>query len=52
LVVFCLYYYVRDPHKTELMNLWLIQILCNILLYIFFAIGLFISKNDKIKNNT
>ena len=52
LLVFCLYYYVRDPHKTELMHLWLIQIVCNILLYIFFAIGLFISKKEKMQEIT
>ena len=48
LVLFCLYYYIRGPHRAELWNLWLIQIICNILLYLFFAVGLFISKKERI----
>ena len=47
-LVFSLYYYIRDPHRAELYNLWLIQIICNILLYLFFAVGLFISRKEEI----
>jgi len=39
-LVFGLYYYIRDPRRVGLWNLWLIQIICNILLYLFFAIGI------------
>jgi hypothetical protein len=48
MLVFSLYYYIRDPHRAELYNLWLIQEICNILLYLFFAVGLFISRKDAI----
>jgi hypothetical protein len=47
-LIFCLYYYIRDPQRAELWNLWVIQIICNILLYIFFAVGLFISRKNEI----
>ena len=46
LLVFCLYYYIRDPMQTNLLHLWLIQIICNIILYLLFTIGLFISKRE------
>jgi hypothetical protein len=51
ILVFSLYYYIRDPHRAELMKLWLIQIICNILLYIFFAVGLFISRKGEMSRH-
>jgi len=46
-LVFSLYYYIRNPNRAALWNLWLIQIICNILLYLFFAVGLFISRKSE-----
>lgn len=43
-IVFALYYYIRDPGSPALMNLWTIQSIANILLYLLFSIGLFIRK--------
>jgi hypothetical protein len=45
-IVFALYYYIRKAGNPVLLNLWIIQSVCNILLYIFFTIGLFIQKQQ------
>lgn len=44
IILFCLYHYIRaqDP---AMMNLWTIQSLCNILLYLLFTVGLYLRKN-------
>lgn len=44
---FALYHYIREGNHF-LQNLWIIQSLCNILLYILFSVGLFLpaQKND------
>ncbi|MDB5206698.1 MAG: hypothetical protein JWR72_1773 [Flavisolibacter sp.] len=44
LIVFALYYYIRDESSPVLMNLWIIQSICNILLYLLFSTGLLIRK--------
>lgn len=46
-LVFGLYYYIRDPARPDQWNMWVIQSVCNIILYIFFAAGLFISTKDE-----
>lgn len=43
-IAFALYHYIRETSNPVLLNLWIIQSICNILLYIFFSIGLFIPK--------
>lgn len=43
IIVFAMYYYIRSKHNPVLMNLWIIQSICNIILYAFFCTGLFIS---------
>jgi hypothetical protein len=44
LIVFALYYYIRDESSPVLMSLWIIQSVCNILLYLLFSAGLLIRK--------
>jgi len=44
LIVFALYYFIRDPKNEILNNLWIIQSLSNILLYLLYAAGLLIRK--------
>jgi hypothetical protein len=43
-VVFALYHYIREQENILIANLWIIQSICNILLYILFTVGLFIPK--------
>ena len=43
-IAFALYNYIREQESTIIANLWVIQSICNILLYILFTIGLFIPK--------
>lgn len=43
-IEFALYHYIREPANQELLNLWIIQSICNILLYVLFSIGLFIPR--------
>ncbi|HUB59613.1 MAG TPA: hypothetical protein VL978_02860 [Puia sp.] len=51
-LVFSLYYYIRrGPHHSALYNLWRIPIICNILLYLLFAVGLFISRKEEISRH-
>lgn len=45
-VLFALYYYIREPENIRLLNLWIIQSGMNILLYICFAIGLFLRPQN------
>jgi hypothetical protein len=45
-IVFALYYYIRGANPI-LQNLWVIQSVCNIILYIFFSVGLFIPKQEE-----
>jgi hypothetical protein len=40
MVVFALYYYLRQNSDYNLQNLWIIQSFCNTLMYVLFAIGL------------
>lgn len=44
-MVFSLYYYIREGNPI-LSNLWIIQSVCNILLYILFSVGLFIPRQS------
>lgn len=44
LITFALYYYIRKDAVSVLQYLSLIQDICNIILYVFFSIGLFKSK--------
>lgn len=41
-IEFALYHYIRQPSNAVLFNLWIIHNICNILLYLLFAIGLFL----------
>jgi len=43
-IAFALYNYIREGTNPVLLNLWIIQSICNILLYIIFSVGLFIPK--------
>lgn len=43
-IAFALYHYMREEESSIMANLWVIQSICNILLYILFTIGLFIPK--------
>ena len=43
-ITFALYHYIREGTNPVLINLWVIQSLCNILLYIFLSVGLFMPK--------
>jgi hypothetical protein len=43
-IAFALYHYMREQNSGIIANLWVIQSICNILLYILFTIGLFIPK--------
>lgn len=43
-IAFALYHYIREQENVVIANLWVIQSICNILLYILFTIGLFIPK--------
>lgn len=45
---FSLYHYMREGHSGFLQNIWIVQSICNILLYLLFSVGLFISdqKNE------
>lgn len=47
IIVFALYYYIRAKANPVLMNTWIIQSVCNILLYLFFTAGLFISRKKE-----
>ncbi len=44
LIALALYYYIRNPLNPVLLNLWIIQSVCNILLYILFSVGLFLRR--------
>lgn len=43
-IAFALYHYMREDENTLVANLWIIQSICNILLYILFTVGLFIPR--------
>lgn len=44
IIVFALYHYIRNVSNPLRMNAWIIQSVCNILMYMLFTIGLFISR--------
>jgi hypothetical protein len=46
-LVFALYYYIRDPENPVERNLWIIHSSCNILLYILFTVGLSLHKKHR-----
>lgn len=46
-IAFALYHYMREQENVVIANLWVIQSICNILLYILFTIGLFIPKQKE-----
>ena len=52
LLVVSLYHYIRSADNAFVNNLWIIQNLCNILLYVFFTIGLLIPKSININVNS
>jgi hypothetical protein len=45
LITFALYHYMRQDSNSVLRYLSVIQDICNILLYVFFTIGLYMSEN-------
>lgn len=47
IIEIALYYYIREKATRELMNIWIIHSVFNILLYLFFTVGLFISRKKE-----
>ncbi len=50
IIAFALYHYIRGDASPVLKNLWIIQSVCNILLYILFSVGLLLrGQKNKFK---
>ncbi|RYY17297.1 MAG: hypothetical protein EOO04_25625 [Chitinophagaceae bacterium] len=48
IIAFALYHYIREKENGALSNLWVIQSVCNILMYLLLMMGLFIRKQKMV----